>query len=167
MKSRFTRVFALLALLVSAASAGYGQGYRSYTLDALEARMKAGADTVYVVNFWATWCAPCIRELPYFDQLHQQHQGKPLRVLLVSLDAPSRAASALPGFLAKRSLQAEVLHLNEGRPHEYIDRIAEEWSGSIPATLLRSDGSGLRQFYEGEMTLSELQQWVQPALPKP
>jgi len=141
--------------------------YESVNIQAFDQRLAAGADTVFVVNFWATWCAPCIRELPHFDALQKEHADKKLKVLLVSVDAPSRAKAALSDFLNDREVVCQVLHLNESKPHEYIDRIAPQWSGSIPATLVIPPSPGKRLFHEGEMSLNELQHWIKPLINVP
>ena len=141
--------------------------YESVSIQTFDQRLAAGADTVFVVNFWATWCAPCIRELPHFDALQKEYAGKKLKVLLVSVDAPSRAKTALNAFLDDRNMLCEVLHLNESKPHEYIDRIAPQWSGSIPATLVIPPSPGKRLFHEGEMSLNELHHWIKPLIDLP
>lgn len=84
MKSIFTVFIVLISLHINA------QKVKLIKLNDLEKRISNGKDTFYVVNYWATWCAPCIKELPYFDQLQKAHKDKPVKVLLVSLDFPSR-----------------------------------------------------------------------------
>lgn len=143
------------------------QLYTPVSLDRLEQRVQRGGDTLFVINFWATWCAPCIRELPAFEALQDQYKDRGLKVLLVSVDAPTRAAGSLSAFLQKRHLQAEVLHLDEAKPHLYIDRIDPAWSGSIPATLFWSSSTQERRFHEGELEPEKLQSIVQPLIPSP
>jgi len=164
---RTTLFLFLLAIAGLSAVRAQNALYQSVSLASFEKRLAAGEDTVFVVNFWATWCAPCIRELPHFDALQQDYAGRKLKVLLVSVDAPSRAKAALTGFLQDRGVRCEVLHLNEAKPHEFIDRIAPQWSGSIPATLAIPPGDGKRLFHEGEMSHSELQQWIKPLITQP
>lgn len=148
---------AILLILVLGALLAQGQtSFRSITLDALEARLAAGGDTTYVLNFWATWCAPCIAEMPAMERFQERHREAGVHVLLISVDDPSRAAKSLPAFLGKRSLSVEVLHLNENKPHQYIDRISPMWSGSIPATLVRGSKPGGGRFHEGEMDDEDL-----------
>ncbi len=166
MRQRFLPITFFLAVLAGITVAT-AQQYKAVTVDQLDARIAAGQDSVFVINFWATWCAPCIRELPYFDELQAAYARQPLKVLLVSVDAPSKAATSLSSFLKKRSVQSEVLHLNEAKPHEYIDRIAPEWSGSIPATLIRSPALDRRLFHEGEMTSEELKTLVKSIIDQP
>lgn len=88
----------------------------------------------YVINFWATWCAPCIKELPYFEQLHQQNKN--VKVILVSLDSRKDLDKKLIPFINKKKLTAEVIMLNDKDYNSWLDKIDKSWSGSIPATLL-------------------------------
>ncbi|MEK8180149.1 TlpA disulfide reductase family protein [Flavobacterium buctense] len=91
-------------------------------------------DTVYVINFWATWCAPCIKELPYFEQLHQEN--KKVKVLLVSLDSQKDLEKKLIPFIERKKITAEVLLLSDKDYNTWLSKIDKDWSGAIPATLL-------------------------------
>lgn len=106
------------------------------------------ADTTYVVNFWATWCGPCVKELPYFEQLHAagQHEGQPVHVTLVTIDLAMAYETSLLPFLEKQQLQAEVVGLRDGDANAWIDRVDPSWSGAIPITVfLRGEQ---RTFFE-------------------
>ncbi|MCX6139265.1 MAG: TlpA disulfide reductase family protein [Candidatus Kapabacteria bacterium] len=116
----------------------------------LERRFAEGSDTVYVVNFWATWCKPCIEELPAFDKLARKESGKPVVVLLVSLDSPKDRSSKVEPFLRKAGYKCEAVVLNEPKPHLWIDKVDASWSGAIPATLFIMNGR--RLFREQEFT---------------
>lgn len=125
-------------------------------LQDLEKRFQAGGDTTFVVNLWATWCKPCVAELPWFEKLHREAQStRPITVLLVSLDTPAMLQS-VERFVAKKGISASVLVLNEAKPHTWIDRIDSTWSGAIPATLIVQDGGRTRHFFEREFTYQEL-----------
>ncbi|MBL7815860.1 MAG: TlpA family protein disulfide reductase [Saprospiraceae bacterium] len=104
------------------------------------------SDSVFIVNFWATWCAPCVAELPYFERLNTDLQGKKAKIVLISLDFKSQIDSKLIPFLQKNILKSEVLVLSEKNPNAWIPQINEEWSGTIPATLIFNKNK--RQFYE-------------------
>ncbi|UPT70152.1 MAG: TlpA family protein disulfide reductase [Flavobacterium sp. JAD_PAG50586_2] len=91
-------------------------------------------ENVYVINFWATWCAPCIKELPYFEKLHQQNKN--VKVILVSLDSRKDLEKKLIPFIKKKELTAEVILLSDKDYNSWIDKIDKSWSGSIPATLI-------------------------------
>lgn len=125
-------------------------------LDALEERLAQGGDTIYVVNFWATWCAPCVAELPHFEKLQQVHVEKPLKVLLVSLDAVKRK-DIVDAFVARNNLKNEIVILDEKNEQEYIDKISNSWSGAIPATLFVSTSADIRLFKEQEFEYEELE----------
>jgi thiol-disulfide isomerase/thioredoxin len=106
------------------------------TLDILqlEEAFRSGGDTLTVYNFWATWCRPCVAELPAFERLREEYADKPFRLVLVSLDFPSEKEKTLIPFLQKKGIGSTVWQL-EGKPTEFIDRISRSWGGSIPASL--------------------------------
>jgi thiol-disulfide isomerase/thioredoxin len=102
-------------------------------------------DTTYVINFWATWCAPCVKELPYFEQLREGNEMKPFKMILVSLDFKSKL-EGVKSLIAKKGIQSEVVLLADGRASEWIDLVDSTWSGAIPATLVIKNNK--RYFYE-------------------
>ena len=126
-------------------------------LDALEERLANGGDTTYVVNLWATWCEPCVAELPYFEQLQQTYRPHPMKVILLSLDAPKNQERGVR-FREKNGLRNEVLVLDERNQQQYIDRVSEKWSGAIPATLFINQAKDIRLFREQEFDFEELNQ---------
>lgn len=124
------------------------------TLDDLDKRIANGKDTTYVINFWATWCSPCVAELPNFEKLRLANLHKPVKVLLISLDFKSKLEKAVIPFVQKNKINAEVFLLNEPDQQQYIERIDKKWSGAIPATLFVN--KKVRRFYEKEFTEAEL-----------
>jgi thiol-disulfide isomerase/thioredoxin len=124
------------------------------TLDELDKRIANGKDTTYVINFWATWCAPCVAELPNFEKLRLGNLKKPVKVILVSLDFKSKLQRVVIPFVQQNKINAEVFLLNEPDQQQYIERIDKKWSGAIPATWFVNKKS--RQFYEKEFTETEL-----------
>jgi thiol-disulfide isomerase/thioredoxin len=150
MKIRTLILFAFL--VVSAMS--YGQKVRLLTADQLQERIKNGKDSTYVVNFWATWCAPCIKELPHFEKFSQENKSDKLAVILISVDFKSKLTSAVVPFVKRKNIKNQVFLLNESNPQEYIDRIDPSWSGSIPATLFIKNNK--RKFVESEFTYDQL-----------
>lgn len=93
-------------------------------------------DTVYVVNFWATWCKPCIEELPYFQELHEAHKEDNIKVVLVSLDFVGNTYKILDFLKKEKIYTCDVVHLNDSNNSKWIDEIHKDWSGSIPATYV-------------------------------
>src|SRR5690554_2716596 len=119
-------------------------------------------DTIYVVNFWATWCAPCIKEIPYFEQLSEKYRDKKLKVLMVSLDMSEQLESRVLPFIEKQGMQNRVILLDDPKFNDWIPLVDKKWTGAIPATLVY--GKGFREFYPRELTFTELEQVVQPLL---
>lgn len=116
-------------------------------------------DKVYVVNFWATWCAPCIKELPYFETVNRRDD---VEVLLVSLDFPKHKTKRLLPFVEKHQLQSKVVHLDDANENFWINDIDTEWSGAIPATIIYTQKE--RKFYEQSFTLEQLNSEIESFL---
>lgn len=143
-----------LFLIFSFSISSYSQKVKLLNIDQLNERIKNGKDSTYVVNFWATWCAPCIKELPHFEKLSSEYKSEKLAVLLISVDFKSKLNSSVIPFVKRKNLKSEVFLLNESSPQEYIDRIDPSWSGSIPATIFIKNDK--RKFVESEFTYEQL-----------
>ena len=138
-------LFLLFPLLLNA------QTVPSLSYNELKPLLNQKGDKIYVVNFWATWCAPCIKELPYFEVLNQRED---VQVLLVSLDFPKHKESRLLPFIKKNKLQAKVVLLDDADENYWINDIHPNWSGALPATLIYTKKQ--RGFYEQSFTASKL-----------
>ncbi len=113
-----------------------------------------------VFNFWATWCGPCIKELPHFDALGTANKN--VKVYLVSIDFQSEL-ERVKKFVEKRSLKSDVLFLNEKDPDDYMGKVSNDWSGAIPATLFVTD-LGKTYFHEKAFTKEELEKTIKKYL---
>lgn len=127
----------------------------SYTYKELKPFLENKNDTTYVINFWATWCAPCVKELPYFEKINQQYQDKKVSVLLVSLDFPRQVKTKLIPFLNKNKLQSKVVLLDDVNEDVWIRAIDSTWSGAIPATLIYN--AERRKFYKQSFDFKTLE----------
>lgn len=112
-------------------------------------------EVLHVVNFWATWCKPCVAELPAFEKLNKQYKGKDVKVILVSLDFLAKYESQLIPFLEENKIASSVVLLAEPDANAWIDRIDPSWSGAIPATLIFKGDQ--RKFYEQSFDFEELE----------
>ncbi|MFY0607519.1 MAG: redoxin domain-containing protein [Cyclobacteriaceae bacterium] len=131
---------------------GHGAMSQSVTpigLKELENEMSQTSDELRVYNFWASWCGPCIQEMPHFDEL-----SKDTNVTLVSLDFEEDLQKAA-NILNKKKISLSSYLLTEQDMDKYIAVLGESWSGAIPATVIIS-ASGQRFFYEGSFDKEEL-----------
>lgn len=136
----------LFCLVVAPAN---GQKLVSYEKYAdLEKAIVKENDTLYVINFWATWCAPCVKELPYFESLTQQTKGQKIKVILVSLDFKKQFETKLKPFLLKKKYTSEVVFLADQNFNSWLSKVDDSWSGAIPATWLIKGNR--RQFKEDD-----------------
>ncbi|WP_324719013.1 TlpA disulfide reductase family protein [Salinimicrobium sp. HB62] len=111
-------------------------------------------DTTYIINFWATWCKPCIEELPAFERINEEYSGQKVKVVLTSLDFPDRLEKQVIPFIKKYELQSEVVLLDDPDANSWIPKVSEQWSGAIPATIIYNQQE--RKFYERSFTYDEL-----------
>jgi len=140
----------------------YAQSVPVLSFEQFEKNLHKDNDSVYVINFWATWCKPCVEELPAFEDLNAHYRNEKLKVILVSLDFRSQLESNVIPFVKEKNLQSEVLLLYEPNPNSWIDKVSEDWSGAIPATLIFS--KGFRKFYEKQFIFDELKAIVEPLI---
>jgi len=119
-----------------------------------EKRLVSNSDTVFVINFWATWCAPCRKELPEFEKIFRSHTDDKVKVLLVSLDFPAQAEKSLKSYLTTNSITAPVVLLNEPDANSWIDKVHPSWSGALPATLIFKRDRKI--FFEKQLTYDDI-----------
>ena len=130
----------------------------SFDFERLAPYLNRENDTLYVYNFWATWCEPCVAELPYFEAVQEKYKNKPVKVILISLDFPKTVESRLMPFLAKNNIQSEVYFLNDPDANSWIEKVNNDWSGAIPATLFKRNKTAL--FFEESFFQPKLEEII-------
>jgi len=121
----------------------------------LEPYLTRTDEKTYVVNFWATWCAPCVKELPHFEELNANYKDENVEVLLVSLDFPQQYEKNLKPFIKKHDLQSKILVLDDIDMNTWILKVNENWDGAIPITIIYNKNK--RKFYDRPFTYAELE----------
>lgn len=149
-------------LLLSLAILGYTRtvsaqvsAFDSMSFIDLQTEMAKYPQKTLIINFWATWCKPCIEELPYFEQVNQEFKDKNVEVWLVNLDFNSAVEKVVKPFIEKRNIKSRVIHLTDTDPNEWIDKINKDWGGNIPATLIIKNGNPI-SFHPNQLEYKEL-----------
>ena len=114
-------------------------------------------EDIIIYNFWATWCAPCVKEMPYFEKIDKE-EG--VQVRFISLDDVEKLESRVIPFLNKKNIQAKVFLLDETDYNAFIDKVDKRWSGAIPATVIVNNKLNTKEFYEKEFHEGELEKVV-------
>ena len=121
-------------------------------------------DTVYVVNFWATFCKPCIAEIPDFIRIVKKYEGQKVKLLLVSVDLPDYYPGKIAAFAKKNKYSTNIAWLNETDADIFCPMIDKKWSGAIPATIIVNNKTGYRKFVEDEMKAEDFETAIKMAL---
>ncbi len=161
--SRFLHILVFSALIVLSGSFVYGDQQEEIPMlsfEEFEHWLEKENDSVYVINFWATWCAPCVREIPAFEKLNEQYRDHKVKVLLVSLDFPNQLESRVIPFVERMEMKSRVILLNDPDANRWIPMVDDAWSGAIPATVIYSQN--FYGFYEREFKFEELEEIVKP-----
>lgn len=162
MNIRFTF---LLLLLVSGVRA---QHVPVIKITDLEKRINAGSDTTYVINLWATWCAPCVAELPIFEKCDSIHKNEKVKVLLVSMDDIKTLNKKVVPFVKRKKLHSEVVLLDESKADYFLPKLEPGLSGSLPATVILNKTTGFSWYVEGQLkNEGQLEEQLKKALIKP
>jgi thiol-disulfide isomerase/thioredoxin len=133
-----------------------------YDFAGFEKYLNQNDNKIHVINFWATWCAPCVKELPYFEKLNTEYGSKNVEVLLVSLDFPHLYDSKLKPFIKRKNILSKVIALDDVDMNTWIPKVDEAWSGSLPATIIYKNKE--RKFFEQSFTFEELEKEVKQFL---
>ncbi len=161
------RIKFLVVLLSSALFFGMqavGQTVKKIKIEDLEAFTSQGDDKVRIVNFWATWCRPCVAEMPHFEELAQEYADKEVELLFVSLDFPDQLETRVEPFVERKGIKSEVVLLDETNTEHWMPKVSPAWSGAIPATLIVNKSRDIREFHEQEFSKEELEKLIQSTL---
>jgi thiol-disulfide isomerase/thioredoxin len=148
-----------LFLLLFVANIAFAQSVESVKLVDLQKIIQGSSERILVINFWATWCAPCIKELPFFEKVNQSNENA--AVILVSMDYDlDPNTEKVNKFVARKKIKSRVLVLTESDPNSWIDKIDKRWSGALPATLVVNTKTSKRELVQGELGEGELEKLI-------
>lgn len=140
-----------------------GQEVKSVKITEVE-KIIAESKTPLIVNMWATWCVPCVEELPHFIKEAKEHSKDSLQLLLVSLDFKESFPAGIKKFMEKRKISLSTLWLDETNADYFCPKIDARWSGAIPATLFINNKTGYRKFVEEQISHEDLKKEIMALL---
>ena len=153
------QILASIILIFLCQNSLVAQNARTIKVSELEAILNAKTDKIQVINFWATWCAPCVKEMPIFEKANNEITEA--KVTLISLDLNlDPAPEKVYRFIERKKLASTVFLLDETDPNFWIDKIDKRWSGALPATLVLNTKTGKRQFVEHQLAEGELESLI-------
>lgn len=155
-----TKLSILISILFSGFFVNAQQVSAVYKINDLLKRIDNSSDTIYVVNFWATWCKPCVQELPEFEQYANEHKNEKIKVLLVCLDFKEELNKKVNPFLKKNNYKTECVLLDEVNGNDFIDKIDKRWSGAIPATYITYKNRKQTHFQEKKLSKIDLENLI-------
>ena len=116
------------------------------------------SDHPLIINFWATYCVPCVHEIPYFQTEAGKYKNDGVELILVSLDLPDLYPKKIYAFAKKENYTSSILWLDESNADYFCPKIDKNWSGGIPSTLFINNKSSYRKFYERQLTEPQLEE---------
>ena len=117
-----------------------------------------------VINFWATFCKPCIAELPYFQQLANKYKQQGINLIMVSLDLKEAYPKKIRSFSNKLKLTSPVVFLDESNADLFCPAVDSSWSGAIPASIFVNNKTGYKKFFEEELSKQQLEAEIKQCL---
>lgn len=145
----------VLAVMISVSSFASAQEIIEMKIGELESYIQSRKGSA-VINFWATWCGPCIEEMPWFNKIVPEYRGDKNELIFVSLDSKRAFPDQIKAMINRKQLNATFIWLNETNADEFCPRIDAKWGGSIPATLFVNHKNSYRKFLEEQISPTEL-----------
>ena len=146
----------LLILLLGYSSLLFAQNVKKIKIEDLVGYISK-SDHPLVVNFWATWCATCLHELPYFQSNIKKYAEQKVELVLVSLDFKKDYPKRIADYIKEHKYEGSFFWLNETDADHFCPRIDDRWDGAIPASLFLNNKTGYRSFLARQLTEPQLQ----------
>lgn len=108
-----------------------------------------------LVNFWATWCGPCIEEFPDLVEIDKDYKGK-IDFITITLDDLEEIETGVPRFLRQQKAEMPTYLLKTADESEAISAVYSEWQGGLPFTIFFDGKGGVAYSRQGKIVLSTM-----------
>lgn len=134
------------------------------TAAGLSTLLKNAQGKIVVLNFWATWCPPCVEEMPELARFYNATPRDTVTFLSLSADDPATANTTVQEFLTKHALPFDVQVLAERDPDALTEALRGEISGALPTTLIFNRQGERVLTHDGIITEATLNEAIRPLL---
>ena len=125
-----------------------------------QAVLKHHLGKVVVVNLWATWCIPCIQELPDLDLLQQRYRERGLVVLAVSLDTPDNLESKVRTFFAEKAPGLVSYLADAEDSFAFVEKLDPDWIGALPTSFFIDRDGSVSESHAGRLIFKQFEQRI-------
>ncbi len=153
----------LVILFLFFVSGIYSQEVKSIKITDLENTIKE-SKTPLIVNFWATFCVPCLEEIPYFQEMAGRYKAKNVSLVFVSLDMKAAYPVKVNEMAKRLNLIYPVVWLNETNADYFCPKIDTSWTGGMPSSLFVNNATGHHKFFEEPLSKEKLEKEIQVML---
>jgi thiol-disulfide isomerase/thioredoxin len=134
----------------------YSQEVKVVKIEELKKIYTRSNDTTYIINFFASWCGPCMMEIPVLNKFYEENKNTTNKLIYVSLDNV-QYLKKMPKLITKMKMQAPVFLLNESNDFSWLPLIDKRWQGSIPATMIINHKKNVKAFFETPLEKGQLE----------
>jgi thiol-disulfide isomerase/thioredoxin len=127
--------------------------------DNLKELLANKTDKVRVINLWATWCGPCVNELPEFVDINRMYRQREFEFITISADKVEKKANALAMLKKLQASNTNYLFNSEDK-YKLIELIDPEWQGALPYTLLIEPGGKILYRKQGTIKPAEMKKKI-------
>lgn len=148
----------------AAPPAEQARGAQGVDLEGLKSLLADSTGKVRVINFWATWCPPCVAEIPELAAFYKENKDKGVAFLAISLDSPDEIEKTVNPFLKEKNVTFPVHVLLKRDLDAVSEIIKQELAGVLPTTLVYDKTGNVIKMFEGAITKEKLDSIVKPLL---
>ena len=152
-----------IILFIGIATTGYPQQIVKWKITDVE-KLIEESDSILIINFWATFCKPCVEEIPDLIKFTKKYKREKVSLHLISLDLADYYPTKIKKFVTAKKYAANIAWLDESNADYFCSIMSPEWSGSIPATLFVNKKNGYRKFYEKKLSAAEIENAIKLSL---